>query len=612
MALGTGFVAYWDTSSTSSQGGVWPVTFVGGMSVGVGQGKFADAWLSTSTADRAELTTITTDNSTWTISAWGFNLGASGYRALSTNGLTGATGAYHFLVASGTDELGVWSNSTFYGSGTVLAPASYTGWHHYAATCDGTTVRFYVDGVAAGSAVPVWAGPRGVDMIFGSSYGEGFGDRVSDFGVWGRQLSAVEIAEIYTEGNLGNSLGDLIGPATLEGQWLTVAHTVAASDNNLEGQFASVVHTVAASDNNLEGQWLTVVHTGVAVSKLEGQFASVVHTVPSPVAIVPDIVGTPGVVATFDGSASVGVTYYHWSWVTVPGGSSIANAAIPFPDNGAATPLDMTDNEGLWHFEGNANDTSGNVRNGTVTGASLVAGKVGAQAYQFGVADNVNFGAASNFVSANFSISLWIKGDAAWTPATWDAIAGASNLFTWSQGFGAFWQNATTIRFFVGSYTGNYVDLTVTPANWNHIVFTWDGSTITGYLNGNAVDTDAHSAALTGLGNDFFVSYLGNHGSGEQTIDEVAIWSRAISASEITDIYAAQNGLLAGFGSSSFAFTPDLVGTYTVKLATSATLDTTANCVVTAPSSGGGDPIQGASLQGGGLQGSDADFQGYT
>tara|TARA_R110002073_G_scaffold165676_1_gene322354 strand:+ start:115 stop:933 length:819 start_codon:yes stop_codon:yes gene_type:complete len=272
----------------------------------------------------------------------------------------------------------------------------------------------------------------------------------------------------------------------------------------------------------------------------------------------------------------------------------------------------MTNNQGLWHFEGNANDTSGNSRNGTVTGASLVAGKVGSQAYQFGVADKISFGAASNFISADFSISFWLKGDAAWTPATWDSILGASNAFTWSQGFGIFWQNATTIRCFVGSYTDSIADITVTAANWNHIVMTWDGANITAYLNGSLASTTAHTDALTGLANDFYASFIGTHGGGEQTIDELAIWSRAISASEVASIYAAQNGTLAGLGSDTFTFTPDIVGTYQINLAIDGSTNTNADCVVTLPAAGGGDPSQGASSQGGGLQGSGVDLQGYT
>jgi hypothetical protein len=247
-------------------------------------------------------------------------------------------------------------------------------------------------------------------------------------------------------------------------------------------------------------------------------------------AVVPDITGAPGVPATFDGSASTSVAYYRWSWPGVP---------TPFPDNGAVTPIDMTDNEGLWHFEGNANDTSGNARNGTVTGASLVTGKVGSQAYQFGAADYISFGAASTFISANFSISFWLKGDAAWTPTIYNAVLGATNATSWSQGFGIYWGSATTIRCFVGAY-GTFASLPVVAADWNHIVMTWDGSDIKAYLNGSLISTTAQPAMVLGA-NTFDASRLGTLAGGQQTIDELAIWSRVISASEVSGIYAAQN-----------------------------------------------------------------------
>ena len=484
----------------------------------------------------------------------------------------------------------------------VSSSITFSAWHHVAVTRSGTAIVLYIDGavVDTGTAGSVydtansWSGhflTSGMTTD-GSNYFYGYNGLISDTAMWKRALSGAEITSIYNAG-------------TAKLSSLTALH--------LQGQFSTVVHSEVAENLRLEGQWSTVVHNEVAENlRLEGQFATVVHSVPPPAAIVPDITGTPGVPATFDGSASTTVSYYHWSWVSVPGGSSIANAAIPFPDNGATSPINMTNNQGLWHFEGNANDTSGNSRNGTVTGASLVAGKVGSQAYQFGVADKISFGAASNFISADFSISFWLKGDAAWTPATWDSILGASNAFTWSQGFGIFWQNATTIRCFVGSYTDSIADITVTAANWNHIVMTWDGANITAYLNGSLASTTAHTDALTGLANDFYASFIGTHGGGEQTIDELAIWSRAISASEVASIYAAQNGTLAGLGSDTFTFTPDIVGTYQINLAIDGSTNTNADCVVTLPAAGGGDPSQGASSQGGGLQGSGVDLQGYT
>ncbi len=351
---------------------------------------------------------------------------------------------YDFAIYQGMFYMFMGNTSTFrVTSGTPVTTGS---WQHLMIVRSGTTVTLYYnntqpaqyDGGSPGTANITSSGSP--QFYIGDAPGASnsqYDGKVCDVLMWSRALSASEITEIYNAG--AGQFSSLVGPSTLRGMFSSVVHTVASENGRLHGQFASIVHTVNAENG-----------------RLHGMFMSVVHSVPPPAAIVPDITGTPGSPATFDGSASTLVEYYQWRWVSVPGGSPLRapfdNAPVPFPDSQATSPIDMTNNQGLWHFEGNANDTSGNSRNGTVTGASLVAGKVGAQAYQFGVADNINFGAASTFISADFSISLWLKGDAAWTPSVFDAIVGASNAFTWSEGFGAFWLNATTIRFFVGGY----------------------------------------------------------------------------------------------------------------------------------------------------------------
>jgi len=69
--------------------------------------------------------------------------------------------------------------------------------------------------------------------------------------------------------------------------------------------------------------------------------------------------------------------------------------------------------KGLWRFEGNANDNSGNGNNGTVYGASLAAGKFG-QCYSFdGVDDYITCGDVYNDIIAGankkFSMCAWIN-----------------------------------------------------------------------------------------------------------------------------------------------------------------------------------------------------------
>ena len=327
---------------------------------------------------------------------------------------------------------------------------------------------------------------------------------------------------------------------------------------------------------------------------------------PLPVAITSNISGTVGSLATFDGSGSLNADSYSWSMIGIPGGS-LVEIPTPFPDGGAINPINMTDNEGLYHFEGSANDASGNARNGTVTGATLVAGKIGSQAYQFGVSDYIDFGAASTFLSApdDFSIAIWIKGDGGWTPALYDGVLGFSNGFTWSQGLGLYFTNATTLRVFVGAYNGFFVEGTLgTVSEWNHIAITYISGTLRLYINGIEASSQAGGSTLTGLTNLLQVGRVGTHGNFEGTLDEFALWSRGLSPTEVADIYAAQAA-----NDSVATFTPDLAGTYTVELTVSKSVYSTtyqdvatANAIISA--SAGNDSLQGFNLQGFNVQAS--------
>ena len=103
------------------------------------------------------------------------------------------------------------------------------------------------------------------------------------------------------------------------------------------------------------------------------------HSEPSISGSLSDITGTVNISASFDGTGlgySTSSANFQWSWQSIPAGSSIINQSVALPDGGATTYFDMTDNEGLWHFEGNADDASGNGNNGSIVGSpATVAGK---------------------------------------------------------------------------------------------------------------------------------------------------------------------------------------------------------------------------------------------
>jgi len=79
---------------------------------------------------------------------------------------------------------------------------------------------------------------------------------------------------------------------------------------------------------------------------------------------------------------------------------------------------------------------------------------------------------------------------------------------------------------------------TYNASAWNHYAITYDGTTLRGYLNGSAVATSTNTVN-TGTTNKFQLSKgaysTANYFSGK--VDEVAIWTSALSSTAVTEIY---------------------------------------------------------------------------
>ncbi len=327
-------------------------------------------------------------------------------------------------------------------------------------------------------------------------------------------------------------------------------------------------------------------------SRLEGLW-SVVLTDGEYVA---DITGAPGTPATFNAAAA---DWHVWSWVSAPGGSAVANAVLPLPDGGAGSL--MASNEGLYHFEGDASDTSGNARNGVVSNAVQVSGKVGSNAYQFNSSATtyITLGAVTDYhyTTGNFTICGWFKPGSvqdAYAPL-FSCLGGGG----WGAGSRGYWidQNAgstNTYRWGIrsGGTDPRGSNFSLTHSVWSHVVGVRSGSTFKVYVNGIQVASDTLAATIEQTGNGSAL-ILGRHGldytgahewSGD--IDEVAIWSRALSAGEVLEIYRSQAAAVAGIG-ASLVFTPDVAGTYQAQHEGSFSAPETANADIAVPAGGG-------------------------
>lgn len=199
-----------------------------------------------------------------------------------------------------------------------------------------------------------------------------------------------------------------------------------------------------------------------------------------------------------------------------------------------------------YKLDANSND-SVTTNNGTDTNISYAtAGKIGNCATFNGSSSTI--GLPDSFRSTSFTVSTWAK-----TSATGKILFGNTN-YTSSVASGYFfYANASgnlEARTWNGS-NGVSVDTNstknITDGLWHHVVMTCSGGTVnTLYVDGIQVATaTGTSVGWSGSTNYVYLgaynfSGLGNYWNG--SIDETAIWSRALTADEVSQVFNSGRG----------------------------------------------------------------------
>lgn len=183
---------------------------------------------------------------------------------------------------------------------------------------------------------------------------------------------------------------------------------------------------------------------------------------------------------------------------------------------------------GLWTFNGKdisgstVLDKSGQGNNGTITGATTMIGKLG-QAMSFNDANNSVI-SIPDIVSASTTgaYSFWVKPSS--TNASQGWIDSTFDIFQWS---------GSSLYFRAGNQSAVSIN-GWTPNTWHHVAMVWNGSKYYGYLDGEQVTEGIQSGNRSGaisLGKvDAGFYYNGG-------IDEVRIYNKALSASDIKQLY---------------------------------------------------------------------------
>ncbi len=199
-------------------------------------------------------------------------------------------------------------------------------------------------------------------------------------------------------------------------------------------------------------------------------------------------------------------------------------------NTGLNTGLDLTGLAAYYNFENGATDLSPNANNLTVLGPTLVNDVYG-NAYSFDGNDRLNLPTQTGLPLGNthYTITAYIK----------PSVMGARGIVGWGS-----WGQTNRVNAFRLASNGIYNywwlnDIFAPTANlsgqWHKVAATFDGTTRRIFLNGVQVAQDSPAGKNTNF-NDFNIGRTNGSEWFLGLIDNVSIWTRALSVDEINAV----------------------------------------------------------------------------
>lgn len=255
----------------------------------------------------------------------------------------------------------------------------------------------------------------------------------------------------------------------------------------------------------------------------------------------------------------------------------------------SATTAQTTITQGLvayYPFNGNANDVSGNNLNGIVTRATLTTDRRGNanNAYDFDFAnaqwqqqnDEIYIPYNTKLDVTNITVSVWLYPRSYyWSSNPADPSSTIINRFqyTYSTPSGGAWGlsfnetsvSATIVTSTNGTARANQV---LQLNTWHHLVMTYDENQVKLYIDGNLSATQSYSQPMNIVGNSGISIGESNQANGywyytDGKIDDVGIWNRALSNTEIQQLYTegsiSDSRVVLHNNAKSILITPDLI-----------------------------------------------------
>ena len=508
------------------------------------------------------------------------------------------------LQLTGTRELDTWLSGSNHATSTSTVPLDT--WTHVAVTggaADGK-IRLYIDGVQDGEATQTGAlSPSGYGLRIGaqsqrSDIKSVFHGSIDEVRIYNRALSESEIQVLYNEHAAPSSPTNVSATAGDEEVTISWDSVSGTTSYNIYWDYSSGV-SKDTYERKIGGITETsYTHTGLSngttyyyVVTAENSYGESDES--DEVSATPSAVNTPPTADITNPSNNS--TYNQGNTISLTGtgedtedgtltGSSLVWTSSIDGEIGTGTSftrndlsvgihtitLNATDNDGAtgsdsvsitvntapddglvayYPFNGNANDESGNGHDGTPSGAALTEGIGGDPdgAYSFdGIDDKLDVPDSPelNLVNA-ITISAWIKPAHEWVQ---EGRIVCKRYDTWGWGYALQLTGTRELDTWLSGSNHATSTSTVPLDTWTHVAVTGgaaDGKIrlyIDGVQDGEATQTGALSPSGYGLriGAQSQRSDIKSvfHGS----IDEVRIYNRALSESEIKALYDDSDG----------------------------------------------------------------------
>jgi hypothetical protein len=383
---------------------------------------------------------------------------------------------------------------------------NYNQWYYFIWVFDATAkeAKLYVNGakvktlIAAESAIfnPTSKMKMGMQKYSDRS----FHGKIDEIGVWNRALTEAEVQQLYNSGN-GNQY-PFMGTTN-----------VPSTPQNL----------TATPDN----QQITLTWSPNTESDLEKYNVYSTTDTTAGFSLLASV-NKPDTIYTHTGLTN-GTTYYYKITAVDSAGNESG-----FSDVVSATPSASDLLNGLiayYTLGGDAIDASGNNYHGTINGATETSGKLGNAMSFSGGSDNIKLPQFS--VGNTFTFSAWYKINNI-PQAQHKVISEDYIVDVFANSDGNMYANVGN-----GSTWGQSVGYRFALNEWEFVTVTYNGSMLKIYKNGQLKGSVNNSKYVTNwlidIGNRYGAesSTYGMNGA----IDEVAIYNRVLSQTEITELY---------------------------------------------------------------------------